>query len=67
LIINKPEDEVNQFDSTMDKILAIKIDQPEFIRAKSNFTTDIAGANQVKQSWKEIVPKHYLPYKEVLL
>jgi hypothetical protein len=63
--VNKPEDEIDQFDSTMDKILAIAIDRPEYIRAKSNFATDIADANQVKRSWKEIVPKHYLPYKEV--
>ncbi len=34
-------------------------------RAKSNFATDIAGANQVERTWKEIVPKHYLEYKEV--
>jgi hypothetical protein len=62
--VSEPEDEIDQFDSTMDKILAIAIDQPEYIRAKSNFATDIADANQVKRSWKEIVPKHYLPYKE---
>jgi hypothetical protein len=63
--VNEPEDEIDQFDSTTDKILAIAIDQPEYIWAKSNFATDIADANQVKRSWKEIVPKHYLPYKEV--
>src|SRR6266550_4710657 len=34
-------------------------------RAKSNFATDIAGANQIERTWKEIVPKHYLEYKEV--
>ena len=26
---------------------------------------DIAEANQEKRTWQEIVPKHYLPYKEV--
>jgi hypothetical protein len=29
--VNKPEDEIDQFDSTTDKILAIAIDQPEYI------------------------------------
>ena len=27
--------------------------------------TEIAEANQKKRTWEEIVPKHYLPYKEV--
>jgi hypothetical protein len=29
--VNEPEDKIDQFDSTTDKILAIAIDQPEYI------------------------------------
>jgi hypothetical protein len=29
--VNEPEDKIDQFDSTTDKILAIVIDQPEYI------------------------------------
>ena len=70
-IVEEPEEEINQikdfedYDLKEDKLLAIQIDLPEYIRAKSNFATDIAEANQEKRTWKEIVPKTYLPYKEV--
>ena len=53
--VNEPEDEVDEnrkFDSTEEQLLAIDIGQPEFdrlkIRAKSNFATNIAEANQEK-------------------
>ena len=69
---NEPEDEINEnreFNQENERLLAIEIGQPELnrfkIRAKSNFATDIAEANQEKRTWEEIVPKHYLPYKEV--
>jgi hypothetical protein len=68
--VNEPEDEINQYDPIEDKILAIDIGQPKMIRhvglpvtkirAKSNFAMDIAGANQTKRTWKEIIPTHYL-------
>ena len=70
-IVKEPEDEINQiddfedYDQREDKLLAIHIDLPEYIRAKSNFATDIAEANQEKRTWQEIVPRQYLPYKEV--
>ena len=70
--VNEPEDEIDEnkkTNLTEERLLAIDIGQPKFdrlkIRAKSNFATDIAEANQKKQTWEEIVPKHYLPYKEV--
>ena len=71
---NEPEDKIDENRSQTielddEQLLAIKIGQPKLdrfkIRAKSNFATDIAEANQEKQTWEEIVPKHYLPYKEV--
>ena len=69
--VREPEEEINQienfeeYDQKEDKLLAIHIDTPEYIRAKSNFATDIAEAAQEKRTWKEIVPETYLPYKEV--
>ena len=51
------------------RLLAIEINEIEInqvqLRAKSNFATDIAGANQDEHSWEEIVLKHYLSYKEL--
>ena len=51
------------------RLLAIEINEIEInqiqLRAKSNFAIEIPGANQEERSWEEIVPKHYLPYKEV--
>ena len=54
-IANEPEDEIDQekqIDQESERLLAIEIGQPEFdrlkIRAKSNFATDIAEANQEK-------------------
>ena len=70
-IVEEPEDEINQindfddYDLKEDKLLVIHIDLPEYIRAKLNFAMDIAEANQEKRTWQEIIPKHYLPYKEV--
>ena len=67
--INKPEEEVESQEVEEGRLLAIEINEIEInriqLRAKSNFATDIAGANQDECSWEEIVPKHYLPYKEV--
>ena len=70
--VEEPEDEINEdkeFNLIEERLLAIEIGQPKLdrlkIRAKSNFATDIAEANQEKRTWEEIVPKHYLPYKEV--
>ena len=69
--MTKPEDKINQisdfdnYDLKEDKLLAIHIDVPEYIQAKSNLTMDIAKANQEKRTWQETVPKHYLLYKEV--
>ena len=53
--VNEPEDEIDEnrkINLTEERLLAIDIGQPEFdrlnIRAKSNFATDIAEANQEK-------------------
>ena len=67
--VNELEDEIEPQEIDEDQLLAIEINKIEInrvqLRAKSNFATDIAGANQDKCSWEEIVPKHYLSYKEV--
>ena len=65
-----PEDEINEeINHQEDQLLAIAIEQQKLdrytLRAKLNFATDIAEANQEKQTWEQIVPKHYLLYKEV--
>ena len=67
--LNEPEDEIETQEIEEGRLLAIEINEIEInrvqLQAKSNFATDIAGANQDEHSWEEIVPKHYLPYKEV--
>ena len=67
--VNEPEDKIELQEIKEDRLLAIEINEIEInrvqLRAKLNFATDIAGANQDERSWEEIVPKHYLPYKEV--
>ena len=67
--VNEPEDEIEIQEKEEGRLLAIEINEIEInriqLRAKSNFATDIAGANQDERSWEEIVPKHYLPYREV--
>ena len=67
--VDEPEDEMEQQETEEGRLLAIGISEIEInrvqLRAKSNFATDIAGVNQDKRTWEEIVPKQYLPYREV--
>ena len=69
----KPEDEMNPINPNKDQILAVYIGYEELlphltteeIRAKSNFATDIAEAQQRTQTWEEIVPPAYHGFNKV--
>ena len=69
----EPEDEMEPMDPNEDRILAVHIGYEELlphltieeIRAKSNFATDIAEAQQKTRTWEEIVPPAYRKFNKV--
>ena len=63
-ILKRDDEEIEEGD----RILAIHIGEEElqqeeaYIRAKANFATEIAEANQVKRSLEEIIPEYCMKY-----